>query len=115
MRARGFVVLVLAAAVAVGCSPAQLKAQKDGAWSFVPRGLPDGHDPIPNGYGHPLRPLGFVLHPLGVALDYALVRPFYMLAGLAPEWFGLTVEDAQRFQSHHWELITPQNAPRRLE
>jgi len=115
MRARSLIVLVLVAAVALGCSAAGLKAQKDGAWSFVPRGLPDAHDPNPNGYGHPLRGLAFVAHPVGVALDWVLVKPFYMLAGLAPEWFGLTAEDGQRFQSAYPELVTPQNAPRRLE
>lgn len=115
MRGRSLVVLLLAGMVALGCSAAELKAQKDGAWSHVPQALPDSHDRLPNGYAHPFRAAGFVLHPIGVALDYALVRPFYMLGGLAPEWFGLTVEDAQKYQMHHPELITPQNAPRRFE
>ncbi|MBI3454260.1 MAG: hypothetical protein HY002_00540 [Candidatus Rokubacteria bacterium] len=108
-------VLLLAALVGAGCSAAQLKAQKDDAWARVPQALPDSHQPNPSGYGHPFRGAAFVLHPVGVALDWILVKPFYMLAGLAPEWFGLTAEDAQRFQSHHPELITPQNAPRRFE
>lgn len=107
--------LALAGLLTVGCSAAQLKAQKDNAWSHVPQALPDQQFANPSGYGHPFRALGFALHPVGVALDYALVRPFYMLAGLAPEWFGLTVEDGQRYQSHFPELITPRNAPRVLE
>lgn len=115
MRGRTLVALAVALVATLGCSATQLKAQKDGAWSFVPRALPDAHEPTPGGYGHPLRGLAFAAHPLGVALDYVLVRPFYMLAGLAPEWFGLTAEDAHRFQSHYPELLTPQNAPRRFE
>jgi hypothetical protein len=115
MRARRLLVLVLVASVALGCSAATLKSQKDGAWSFVPRALPDDYDALPNGYAHPLRPVGFLAHPIGVALEWVLVKPFYMLAGLAPEWFGLTVEDAQKFQSAWPELVTPQNAPRNLE
>jgi hypothetical protein len=67
------------------------------------------------GYAHPLRGVAFVLHPIGTALDYALVRPFYMLGGLAPEWFGLTVEDGQDFQAHYPELQIPRNSPRRFE
>jgi hypothetical protein len=115
MRVSKLIVLVLVAGLALGCSASQLKAQKDGAWSFVPRALPDTHEANPGGYGHPLRALAFAAHPFGVALDYALVRPFYMLGGLAPEWFGLTVEDGQRFQSHFPELVAPQSSPRRLD
>jgi hypothetical protein len=115
MRVRSFIVLVVAAVVMLGCSAAQLKAHKDASWNYVPRGLADGQDPNLLGYGHPLRPVAFLAHPIGVALDYVLVRPFYMLAGLAPEWFGLTAEDAQLFHDHYWELVTPENAPRRWE
>jgi len=115
MRARYLVVLLVAAAVAVGCTAAELKAQKDDAWKMVPQALPDAHDPNPSGYAHPLRGLAFAAHPIGVALDWVLIRPFYRLAAIAPEWWGFTAEDAQRFQEHHPELLTPQNAPRRLE
>jgi len=114
MLARSVTALLLASAVLVGCSAATLKAQKDDAWSFVPKSLPDAHDANPSGYGHPFRAPAFVLYPLGVALDYALVRPFYLLGALAPEWFGLTAEDAHRFHSHLPEIVTPQNAPRRF-
>jgi hypothetical protein len=113
MRASRWVVVVVVAAFAaasLGCSAASLKSQKDGAWVFVPKALPDQHDWNGGGYNHPLRPAAFVLHPIGVALDY-VVRPFYMLGGLAPEWFGLTVDDAQKFQAHHPEIVVPQNAP----
>ena len=112
-HARCLIVLVLAVLVAAGCAASDLKARKDAAWSHVPQALPDGLDPNAGGYGHPLRAVAFVLHPIGVALDYVLVRPFYMLAGLAPEWFGLTAEDGQRYQSHFPELVVPRDAPRR--
>jgi hypothetical protein len=35
-----------------------------------------------------------------------------MLAGLAPEWFGLTVDDALGYQSQMPELWTSKDAPR---
>jgi hypothetical protein len=41
--------------------------------------------------------------------------PFYMLGGLAPEWFGLTTDDAQGYQSHMPELTISRDAPRRFE
>ena len=42
----------------------------------------------PDAYGHPFRPLGIIFHPIGVAFDWAVVRPLYWLGGLAPEWFA---------------------------
>ena len=44
--------------------------------------------------------------------DYALVRPMYMLGGLAPEWFGLNADDAFGYQSHMPELTISKDAPR---
>jgi hypothetical protein len=115
MRSKVLVMLVLAAVVAAGCSATQLKSQKDDSWRFGPTSLPDRYDPNPTGYGHPFRGPAFVLHPVGVALDWILIKPFYMLAGLAPEWFGLTSDDAQHFQQHHPELVNSPNAPKRFE
>jgi hypothetical protein len=114
MRGKALAVLLLAALIGAGCSAAQLKAQKDDAWNWVPKGLPDTPDPSAGGYGHPFRAAGFVLYPVGVALDYALVRPFYLLGSLAPEWFGFTVEDGQRYQQHHPEIYAPKSAPSRF-
>ena len=37
---------------------------------------------------------GFILHPLGVALDYGVNRPLYTLVSHAPGIFGYTSEDA---------------------
>jgi hypothetical protein len=133
MGTRGLIILVVAAALGVGCSAGSLKSQKDDGWSHVSQSLPDGEyisnpalptlsqlpDPkwvgsttVPSAYGHPFRPLGFVFHPVGVALDYALVRPFHMLGGLAPEWFGLTADDAYGYQGHMPELSISKDAPR---
>lgn len=42
---------------------------------------------------HPWRWLGFFLHPVGVAFDYAVNRPLYALSSLAPDVFGYTSED----------------------
>lgn len=42
---------------------------------------------------NPIRWLGFLFHPLGHALDYAVNRPIYTLAGSFPYLFGYTAED----------------------
>ncbi len=42
---------------------------------------------------HPGRWLAFMVHPVGVVLDYALNRPFYALASSFPTLFGYTSED----------------------
>lgn len=115
MRGKALVVLVLAASIGFGCSAAQLKAGKDNSWNDFPTALPEGHDGTGSGYGHPFRGLAFALHPVGVALDYVLVRPFYLLGGLAPEWFGLQGDDAVRYHDHLPELVNPQNTPRRFD
>lgn len=133
MRTRHLIILVVAAAVGVGCSANGLKARKDDGWGRVSQTLPDGKyiynpalpnlsklpDPTwvgfsssPSAYGHPFRPLGLILYPFAVAFDYALVRPLYMLGGLAPEWFGLNADDAQSYQGHMPELTISKDAPR---
>jgi len=45
-------------------------------------------------HDHTLRLLGYVLHPMGVLLDYALIRSAHLAASQAPTVFGYTVEDA---------------------
>ena len=133
MHTKKLIMLALAGAIVSGCAASDLKASKDDGWHFVSQGLPDGkyiHNPslptlsqlpdpswvgaesVPNAYGHIFRPFAFVLHPFGRALDWVLVKPFHMLAGLAPEWFGLTVDDALGYQSQMPELITSKDAPR---
>ena len=109
MRTRQLIILVVAAARSAGCSASSLKSQKDDAWGCVSQSLPDGQyiynpslptlsklpdptwvgsDSVPSAYGHPFRPLGFVLHPFGVAFDWVLVRPLYMLGGWRPSGSG---------------------------
>jgi hypothetical protein len=127
------IVLALAGAVLAGCAANDLKARKDDSWNRVSQGMPDGKyinnpslptmsklpDPTwvgqetnPNAYGHILRPIALLAYPVGVIFDYVLVRPFHLLGGLAPEWFGYTVDDALGYQSHMPELITSKDAPR---
>ena len=42
---------------------------------------------------NPYRWLGFLLHPIGQALDYGFNRPFYTLASWFPYMTGYTAED----------------------
>lgn len=133
MGTKGLIVLVVAAALVAGCSASSLKSRKDDSWGRVSESLPDGkyiHNPslptlsklpdptwagsdtVPSAYGHPFRPLGFVFHPFGVALDWVLVKPFYIIAGFAPEWFGLSADDGHSYYDHMPELSTTKDAPR---
>ena len=43
---------------------------------------------------NPWRWAGFVLHPVGVGLDYAVNRPIYTLGSHFPRAMGYTAEDA---------------------
>ena len=43
---------------------------------------------------NPWRWTGFLLHPLGVALDYGVNRPIYKLTSKMPYLFGYTAEDS---------------------
>lgn len=45
---------------------------------------------------NPVRWLGFLFHPLGHALDYAVNRPIYALTGAFPYLFGYTAEDSMQ-------------------
>ena len=98
-------------------------ASKDDGFKFVSQGLPDGEyinnpslptlsklpDPTWVGYARPARAptgipsarSGFVFYPIGVALDWVIMKPLYMLGGLAPEWFGLNTDDAHRRTRAH--------------
>jgi hypothetical protein len=42
---------------------------------------------------NPFRWIGFLLHPIGQAFDYAINRPLYTLAGWFPYMTGYTAED----------------------
>ena len=119
MGKRQLMFLVLAAAVCVGCAVS--KGMPDGEYITNPSlpslsTLPDpswvGSTPTPSAYGHPFRPVGLVLHPIGVALDWVLMKPLYMLGGLAPEWFGFTVDDSQTYHAHMGTTLETKDAPR---
>src|SRR5262245_20405403 len=111
MHMRKLVMVALAGAIVAGCSASDLKSMKDDSWARMPETLPDGryiynpslpdlsklpdpswvgYDPVPNAYGHMFRPVAMILHPVGVAFNWAVIKPLYMLGGLAPEWFGMT-------------------------
>ena len=133
MRARQILILAVVAMVGLGCSASSLKSRKDDGWDHVSQTLPDGRyiynpslptlstlpdptwsgsDSIPSAFGHPLRPVGLLLNPIGVALDWAIMKPLYILGGLAPEWFGLTSDDAWTYQQQMPELSISKDAPR---
>ncbi|MEE8239666.1 MAG: hypothetical protein V3R16_00230 [Nitrospirales bacterium] len=46
-------------------------------------------------YDNPYRWLAFMVHPIGVMLDYMINRPFYRMAAASPATSGHTAEDAQ--------------------
>jgi hypothetical protein len=135
MLTNRLIMVALAGAILAGCAANDLKAARDDSWSRMPQTLPEGRfivnpslptlstlpdpywggaDSVPNAYGHPFRPLGMIFYPIGVAFDYAIVRPLYMLGGLAPEWFGMTTDDAVGYHSHMPELINSKDARRLL-
>lgn len=43
---------------------------------------------------HPLRWVGFILHPIGHAFDYGINRPMYTLGATSPYLHGYTAEDS---------------------
>jgi len=45
-------------------------------------------------YDNPWRWAGFLLHPLGVVMDYGVNRPMYTLGSKSPYLFGYTAEDS---------------------
>ncbi len=86
--------LLLGMTLSAGCAgkqktddlyPVQITRQAD-----IPAGA--------TSYGHPFRLAAFVLHPVGVLLDYVVVRPIYYVASLAPTLFGYTAEDDAAFE-----------------
>jgi hypothetical protein len=52
-------------------------------WLFAAAG-PAAADYDPQQAGHPLRIVAYVLHPIGVALDYLIFRPAYWLGSKEP-------------------------------
>ena len=50
--------------------------------SFASPALADEYDD--DSAGHPLRIVAYVLHPVGVAIDYLILRPAHWLASQEP-------------------------------
>ena len=88
-------ILMVAALSLVGCAgPVR---STDTYPTPMPLDLPVGIDEglITPGWdgGFPLRLLAFIIHPIGVGLDLLVQQPMYLLASVAPEFFGYTVMD----------------------
>jgi hypothetical protein len=97
---------MLLLATAAGCAgnhQQQTSADADGSYtppasiysvmdptSLIYTDVAAGASPSDN----PWRWSGFLLHPLGVAMDYGLNRPIYTLTSKMPYLFGYTSEDS---------------------
>jgi hypothetical protein len=88
---------VLALALfAVGCAGSQQQVSDTGtAWPLDSLAFLYS-DPVANApiNDHPLRIVGFAMHPAGVIIDYVVNRPAYVLASTHPILFGYTPEDS---------------------
>jgi hypothetical protein len=106
MRTTALALGILLLATAVGCAEnrqQQASADADGGYS-PPASIYSVMDPTSLVYtdvaagaapsDNPWRWTGFLLHPVGVALDYGLNRPIYTLTSKLPYLFGYTSEDA---------------------
>jgi hypothetical protein len=108
MRTTALAVGILLLATAVGCAgnrqqQALADTDTDGGYtppasiysvmdptSLVYTNVAAGASPSDN----PWRWAGFLLHPLGVAIDYGVNRPIYTLTSHLPYLFGYTTEDS---------------------
>ncbi len=108
MRTTALAVGILLLATAVGCAgnpQQQASADADGDYT-APASIYSVMDPTSLVYtdvaagsaanDNPWRWVGFLLHPVGVALDYGLNRPFYKLPSQMPYLFGYTTEDSMQ-------------------
>ena len=106
MRTTALAVGILLLATAVGCAgnrQQQALDDADGGYS-APASIYSVMDPTSLVYTdvaavaapsvNPWRWTGFFLHPLGVAMDYAVNRPIYTLTSHMPYLFGYTTEDS---------------------
>ena len=106
MRTTALAVGILLLATAVGCAgnrQQQASADADGGYA-PPASIYSVMDPTSLVYtdvvagaapsNNPWRWFGFLLHPLGVAMDYGVNRPIYTLASKMPYLFGYTSEDS---------------------
>ena len=106
MRTTVLAVGILLLVTTVGCAgnrQQQASADADGGYS-PPASIYSVMDPTSLVYtdvaagaapsDNPWRWTGFLLHPVGVALDYGLNRPIYTLTSQMPYLFGYTSEDS---------------------
>jgi hypothetical protein len=90
-------ILVIAAALIAGCAGTRSGStqQAGAAWPLDSLSYlysdPVAVSPVDD---NPIRWVGFLLNPIGVAFDYVLNRPLYTLASGSPAVFGFTPEDA---------------------
>ena len=106
MRTTAFALGILLLATAVGCAgnrQDQSMGDADGSYA-PPASIYSVMDPTSlvytdvaagaAAYDNPWRWAGFLLHPVGVALDYGVNRPMYTLPSKNPYLFGYTSEDS---------------------
>ena len=106
MRTTALALGILLLAGAVGCAEnRQQQALADADASYTPPvSIYSVMDPTSLVYtdvaagaapsDNPWRWTGFLLHPVGVALDYGVNRPIYKLTSKMPYLFGYTSEDS---------------------
>ncbi len=106
MRTTALAVGILLLATAVGCAEnRQEQASADAAGSYTaPASIYSVMDPTSLVFtdvaagaapsDNPWRWTGFLLHPVGVAIDYGVNRPIYTLTSKMPYLFGYTSEDS---------------------
>ena len=105
MRTTALAMGMLLLATTVGCAGNQQQASVDADGSYAPpASIYSVMDPTSLIYtdvaagaapsDNPWRWAGFLLHPLGVAMDYAVNRPIYALPSHKPYLFGYTAEDS---------------------
>jgi hypothetical protein len=106
MRTTALAVGILLLAATVGCAgnnQQQISSDADGGYT-PPASIYSVMDPTSliytdvaagaAAYDNPWRWVGFLLHPVGHALDYGLNRPIYKIPSQKPYLFGYTSEDA---------------------
>jgi hypothetical protein len=108
MRTTSLAVGILLLATAVGCAGnQQQQASADAVGSYAaPASIYSVMDPTSLVYtdvaagaaanDNPWRWAGFLLHPVGVGIDYGLNRPIYTLSSQMPYLFGYTSEDSMK-------------------